>query len=49
MGKKETFFNSLHLSGYIISLFSPPVCAVAGLDELRLVEVGRGLLLNQAQ
>ena len=31
------------------TLFLPPVCAVAGLDELRLVDVGRGLFLNQAQ
>ena len=37
--------NSLDHSDFML----PPVCAVAGLDELRLVEVGRGLFLSQVQ
>ena len=46
-GKKANIVNSHHID--LNPFILPPVCAVAGLDELRLVEVGRGLFLSQAQ
>jgi hypothetical protein len=47
-GERQIFINSLHHRD-LNQFISPPLCAVAGLDELRLVEVGRGLFLSQAQ
>ena len=47
-GEKTNIVNLLHRNDFIRFIL-PPVCAVAGLDDPRLVEVGRGLLLSQAQ